>query len=371
MQREILIKGVSLLLLCLFASTASAGWLFRSAGNGYYCRYNDAGANDGWYYTQYCGRYYPYSQIVTNATVTSKAAYTPASWKTELVRTLNAQKENEFFIKAIRESGLQPEQAQNLLAQYGQPAASFNSASYIRGTTQYTSGIPYAQQGTTLYGLAAYAPNIGQVNIEGILAQQARLAEQLSGVAGQTNLAFNDRVNQISEAQLEITKIQEAGRVAVATIQASQTPRTTTHQWEVGGSRQGRQGSQLPTLPPPGQGDSDTRRGDGRPNDGGAGTSVPPGNPNGPPQQRGAIAIIKTEEFFNNACIKCHGVKKVEKDLDLRNFSQWSEEKLDQYADVIWDRVNAEDPRDIMPPPSSGIQPATQEEKRFLREALQ
>lgn len=365
MLRGALLRGISFVLILVTVSTADAGWIFRSAGNGYYCRYNDLGVNDGWYYTSYCGRYYPYSQITTSVVNKTYAAAPPVGWKTELVRTLNAQKENEFFIRAIRESGLQPEQAQGLLAQYGVPQANFNGASYVRGVTQYTSGVPYAQQGSTLYGVAAYAPNIGQVDIQGILAQQARLAEQLGNVAGTTNLAFNDRVQQVSEAQLEITKIQEAGRVAVATIQASQTPRTTTHQWEVGSQRGGSSGQQ-PQQPPAAPGNGDTRRGDGRPEPGATGSSAPPGQ-----GQRPAIALVKAEEFFNNACISCHGVKKVEKNLDLRNFSQWSPEKFEEYRDVIWDRITTDDPKYIMPPASSGIKPATQEEERFLREALQ
>lgn len=322
---------------CFFAAvvltaTVVQGSGYYAAGNGYYCYQTAAGVNDGYYYTRtctqgywYCGKWYngtcSYTRVAPIAIAQAPVQYS-TNWKSDLLKAIEHQKDNQLFLQALRESGLQVPSTHTVAANHG---------TVITGTQTYQQGYyqPFAEQGSTLFGLKAYTPNIGQVDIQGTLNQLSRLSEQSMNQADNMAYAFSQQVGQIGHHQAEIAKIQEAGRVAVALAQASSPPRQVTTKFE---ARTGENSSR------------DARA-----------SSVPP-QPPSPDTQTGAVLPrVWVGELFRQTCVKCHGPEMAKAELDLSNFANWNDDLIAEYGPKIAARVTSHDPEFQMPPPDSKI----------------
>lgn len=329
-------KRLCLFLLALWwPLVASAEW--RVVGNGYYLWYGASGS-DGWYYTKtctqpywYCGKYYAGTCSYVRAyqvPVASSVTYS-ANWKSDLLKAVERQKDSQLFIQALRESGLQAPTATTLV--------NGENITTVKGTQVYQSGYyyPHAEQGTTLVGLKEYAPNIGQVDLSGNLNQVQRVLDQTLKLADNMAYDLSGHIGQITQGQLELAKIQSAGKVAVALAQASSPPKQVTTQFEAqAGASSGTSRASATTAPP---------------------GPLPP-DPAGPPQN-GALARIEIQQMFNQACIKCHSTEKAKAGLDLSQFDKWGDDQLAEYGPKIAARIISHDAEFQMPPPDSGIKP--------------
>lgn len=311
------------------------GWSYRVYSPGYYT-YSNGVTNDGYYYTYYCGKYARYSAIPQTTNITN-VTYTN-DWKNNLVKALDRAKDNEFFIKSVQASGLSISDNSPLLqASYGQYGYA------VKGQTVY-------QQGSTVYGIQAYAPDIGRVSIDANLERMSRLAGRLGESTQFANAAFADRLGQVAEAQKEIAKVQEAGRVMVAAISASQTPKTITQTFQA-----------EPAYPSP-------SRSNGR--------YQPPSDPRNDNAQSGittgsddsgrTIAVVRTQALYNVACNECHSGPKPKGNLDLTNVTRWGLEQHRAYDYKIRDRVTTDDPEKVMPPSDSKHKRLTGDELRSI-----
>jgi mono/diheme cytochrome c family protein len=285
------------------ATIAEASNYWRSIGNGYHLLYTSSGQHDGWYYRVSHGRYCRHSRVPS-----SSVSYS-ANWKSDLVKALDKAKDTELFIAAIRESGLRVDQ-NSLPDTYG----------YARGHSTIYQG--YAAQGQSILGLAAYAPSIGQVDIESLLRTQQRLAERQSDNASQANNFLTDRIGQVGELQTEVAKIQAAGAAIVASVQAASPPRTEVHQWERGSGSNSQQHSH--------QSQTQVER--------------------SPGPQSYALSVVGAQHVLDTKCVACHGPNKKSGGLDLSNFSTWDESLQDAYEVKIRERITTSDPAKKMPP---------------------
>lgn len=304
--------AILFLVLVVWSVFASAdGWYWLPASNGYYVRANASG-NDGWYYTRYNGCYNRAYQITnTTINVTNQA---PANWKVNLVNALSAQRENDYYLQALRESGLMPEQQQ------------------ATASSGYSTSTVVTQQGVGYHSLQSYAPNIGTVDIESLISKNARTIERMIDGTGQANAALSDRIGQIIEGQNEALKINAAGAALVASIQATQQSRTTTQTTQtVNGV--------VPVPPEPQE----------------------PGVVQAQMQATPTIDMVRAEAILSQKCGKCHindakGGFAFNR-LDVNNYNR------------IW---RALDPRakKPMPPVDSGVHPLTSDELLAIAKAM-
>lgn len=298
------------LVALLIPATAEASNGYTHIENGYYLKYNASGQHDGWWYRKNnCCQYYRHSQVP------AKGVSYSANWKSDLVKALEKAKDTELFLEAIKESGLQVNPA-SLPSEY---------QGYARGQSTIYQGygyVPYAAQGQSIMGLAAYAPNIGQVDIEGLLRTQQRLAERQSENASQANNYLTDRIGQVGAEQANIAKLQVATAAIVAAAQTQTQPRIEQHSWESGsGGQSGGNGS----LP----GGQTT-------------TGQTPGD---------AIALVRAANVLSNKCVSCHGPNEKKGGLDLSGFATWDDATAEHYEIKIRDRITSRDPAKQMPPP--------------------
>lgn len=333
-------------------SVACAEW--RGIGDGYFV----TNPNDGWYYRQqcatvpvyygYCNKcvryetqcsYVRYSAIPVQQTIVKNVRYSK-NWKNDLLEAIERQKDSELFIQAVRESGLR-----SGIAGGNVNNAVLNSDYYAKGAFNVVNGYPYAEQGSTAYGLAAYVPNIGKIDVENALHLQSQLAQQLIQVTGQTSVAFGDRVGQIGEAQKEIAKIQAASAAIVETVRASQ-PRT-----QASGNLELHSGAGARAAAAGVIQDNAARL---------AQTL----------QQPGALARVKAGQLMVQACVQCHGPEKAEARLRLDDFDTWDGQKLATMGPKIKVRIITTVPEDIMPPVDSDVQALNTEEKMVILGAL-
>ena len=102
-----------ILVILLFAKTASGGG-WQVAGNGYYLSV----PSDGWYYSRVVGQPYWYNGCYYAGAVSyQKVLQVPqkqvshvtysTNWKSDLLKAVERQKDNQLFLQALRESGLQ------------------------------------------------------------------------------------------------------------------------------------------------------------------------------------------------------------------------------------------------------------------------
>lgn len=324
-----MIQKFALCAAVLFAASAHAGnhgRQYTHVERGYYLNGTSA-SNDGYWYTVKNGCYTRHSPIQAAA----KSVTYSANWKSDLVKELGRKKDNELFMQALAESGLQ-----------GEPAADGYSSSYATsGTSVYAQGFPLAAQGGTIYGVQAYAPNIGQVDVQGLLSQQARIVERLGDQTTVANNALSDRIGQVSAAQTDVARIQETGRAFVAAMQAAQPPRVEQHTWE-------RSSQSSQTTGASGQ------------------TTGVVGSP-----RASALDLVAAAAFFDGKCAKCHGQDNPKAGLDLSGFASWGPAELSDWGPVILERVTSRDPEKVMPPAKSGHTPATADELQSLFSVFQ
>ena len=299
---------VALLLVAMFIPvTAEASNGYTHIENGYYLKYNASGQHDGWWYRKNnCCHYYRHSQVPAKG-----VAYS-ANWKSDLVKALEKAKDTELFLEAIKESGLQVN-PNSLPSEY---------QGYARGQSTIMSGygyVPYAAQGQSIMGLAAYAPNIGQVDIEALLRTQQRTTERQAENAAQANNYLTDRIGQLGAEQANIAKLQVATAAIIAAAQTSTPPRIEQHQWEAGSGGQvgGQAGGQATTGQTPGD----------------------------------AIALVRAANVMSNKCVSCHGPNEKKGGLDLSAFATWDDATAQQYEPKIAARITSRDPAKQMPPP--------------------
>lgn len=293
------VMAALLFVLALFAATNTAqADHFRRASNGLFWKVNAANVHDGHWYTFQHGQYVRHSQIAPQRTAVKYSA----NWKSDLVRAVNQQKDNQLFLQALRESGLQPEGS----------GYSYQQAAY----SIYSQGDPYADQGGTVYGIESYAPNIGQVDIDGQLRQLGRLMErQIEGVTSAGNV-LSGRIEQVSAAQAEIAKIQAAGAAVVEAVKAAQPARSETHVY------QQQAASEASTGPPP--------------------------------QRQSALALVQADELLARSCGSCHGDEGAKGGLSLVGFADWTDAERAGVLPAILARVVSRDPEAMMPPPGKG-----------------
>ena len=306
-------KNLLTLLLILSSTLCYAGdrWYWLPARNGYYTR-SCASGNDGWYYSRNASGQYVQTQQINNTTINIP----PANWKVNLVNALSAQRENDYYLQALRESGLMPDQQANA---YGQQSG-------------YSTSTMYTQQGNGYHSLQSYAPNIGSVDIEGLIAKNARTIERMIDGTGQASAAMSDRIGQIIDGQNEALKINAAGAALVASIQATQVSKTTqTTTQTFAGPSQG----QVPPEPTPAI----------------QAQALP---------QVNALDFVRAEAVLAAKCAKCHT-------LDRKG--DFSFNRIDQTnAAAIWGALNSH--KKPMPPPDSGIAPLTPAELLTVSKAI-
>ncbi len=343
-----------LLMALLWPAICSASW--QAVGNGYYVWTTSYG-NDGYYYTRnytapywYNGCYYAgsYNYVRSYQIPVTQTVNYSSNWKSDILKAVEKRADSKLFLQALRESGLASPAETTLLEG--------NGITNIKGTSVYQSGYyPFAQQGNTLVSLKDYSPNIGHVDIQGAFNQISRIAEQSITMGDNMAYALSQGVGQVADAQLQIAKVQEAGKVAVALAQTSVPPKQVTTKFEaqVGASSGTSRASA--TGAPPGNGN-------------------PPATPQPDPPDAGggpsALGLIWTQGLMNNACAKCHNPEKAKGGLDLSQFDKWDADRLAEYGPKIAARVTSRDPEFQMPPPDSGIKPLTPLEIKKLLDVL-
>lgn len=275
--------------------------------------------NDGNWYVVRDGCYVRHSRFrQQNRSAFRSTVRYSSDWKSNLVRALEKKKDHELFLRALRESGLQSPGASAL----GNASDYYGAAG---GTSVYSYGyIPNADQGGTIYGVEAFAPNIGRVDIAGLLNQQMRLVERLSEGTNLANNAVSDRIGQLAKAQAEVAKIREAGKILIETVRAAQPQRIEVYRRE-------------------------TRRPDREATDKAA-ASAPAGEVE-------ALTLARAQDVLNRSCAKCHGPEKAEANLDLTKFSSWTDEELALHGPKILARVTSRDQERMMPPLAGGVPP--------------
>lgn len=303
-------KHLLMMALLLCGTSALAGTFTQSAP-GLFLNSDDP----GWYYVRTnCG--YVRSVQIAQSEKPADVKYTP-NWKVDLVRSLNQQKDNEYFLKALSESGLKP------------AGGTYGGSSYsASGFSVLQQGFaPYAQQGSTVYGLGTYQNNYTPFDPSALLHEQARAADKILNGAVAVQGMISDSTKQL----VEVEKIRAAGQVMAQAIQAAQPLRTETHSWQAGQA-----GGQVNAL-------------------------TAKGTP--------ALDQVKAEVVVQTKCVGCHGGgQKVQGDLDLTKWAGLDPATKDALRVKVISRVTTSDPSKVMPPADKGA--LTGDEKLGLIQAF-
>lgn len=304
-------KFLLALFVFLIPAICSAGWYEYSPGwylNGV------PGANDGYIYyrTCYCGcyRYCVYGPIPVTTVVNNTNVAYGANWKERLVDALNTKKDNELYIQALVQSGL------------ASPGATVSSAyvgNYgVSGYHTITQG--YAQQGSTLYGMAAVPAQ--QFYGTGAVAAHEfqRSVDGLRDVMAQSYNYAGALTAQKIEGDNVTARILASGQVAAQLAAVNNPPTTTTTAW----SNQQTAGVANPQQQQP--------------------TAA---NPYG--NREGLIPGITREVLTKQNCGQCHNGAKHQGNFDLAVLDSLQPSDRVKLAQIAHDRMISQDPKVHMP----------------------
>lgn len=266
-------------------------------------------------------------------------------WKEGLTKLAQDAKENEAFIAALDALGLTGAARQAAVSQY---APAYNPAAY--GSYSYTTsygygnpaGIPFTQNGNTLYGYQqaaqGYAQQFGNIDTGALLNSALRLGDQAQQMAGQAMTDINDTINNVARGQQQVAQTIAQGAADAQRIQASRPdpqPISRTFQF-------------TPVQPvqsgaPSGISASYSSSG-----------YVTPQQPQQQPAQpQGGVKLLpQVGAILQASCLSCHNQQKASGGLNLAN---WGSLSLEQYQHVRA-RIATSDPAMRMPPVSSGLQ---------------
>ena len=242
-------KTFALLLALIFganAARANDSWAWIDQHNGTFLKSNGI-ANDGWVYTrQLVNCCYQYTQSYQLQVVQPQAkpyavpALDSPDFETNLVNSLYQLQKQKTRLQALRESGLiDPTQAR-------QYTTGYNNGYQTTSQQILTQG--FAQTSNTVYGNAAYSSQQYQIDPNALLHNANATANHLADITERANAFVQANNREAIAGSVEVAKITAAGQALVASIQASQPPRTETNTYQtvpVGGNfTQPQQGQQ-------------------------------------------------------------------------------------------------------------------------------
>lgn len=327
-------KRLMLIVALLLMPAVANAWYYAPWGSYYYQTNDGTTAINNKYYRYYCGNYY-WAGYLPAATATTSAEY--VSFEDRLLGVLERQKKRESYAKLIKDTGLAvtPE-GQQLVRELVSTTGGGYGYQYS-GQTTYQQG---ADIGHSLFSLQQLSPNIGQVNIDARIQEQQRTVDRLIEAGTIINAAATDQLSRVVDGQRDIAKIQEAGKVSVAMIQASVTPKTITSTYVAQPTAIG-QPQQNSNQPPP---------------------QPTPDNSGQPQQSNQVLSLLTAQRLMKVACIKCHSGDQPKAGMDLSTFADWGRDAHSKWDKSIRARVTSRDAAKMMPPPDSGQSPLNADE---------
>lgn len=287
------VVGICWCFLLFVSSAEASGWVWRSVGNGRFVRAHVAsGECDGYWYQRNS-----HGQYVKQGAIEGKGNTT--GWRGQVLELLKTRQEQQDWLESLQLLGLE-----------GQPAGiGYGPSGYGSSVIGYGTQaiVPYAQQGSTVYGYSAFGTPRATPDVASLFNQASRLTSQAQELAGQATTDFSTLVQQEAEGQSRVAEIVARGQVA------EQLMRTL---------------------------DGPTRPAEFRSFQFGA-TVAPDGRIDVQPlttsQASGASADrwLTAVDLLRQSCVGCHSAEDPKGGLDLSDVSAWTDEQRREWGPRI------------------------------------